>query len=98
MGARVLSLSWINPFPLLVRGPPVRSELSWWDPGRTFSAQRHPRPETLFRDVDFVMIPKFNYNAQTTRLMVQIYGRHLQRNYELLEENGCWKLLGRRQA
>jgi hypothetical protein len=94
-GARVLSLTRTNPFPILIGGPPVRNELSWWDRGRTFNASVHPQPETLFRGVDYVLIPKLvEWSASTRRAMLSIYGAEIQRRYTLLEESGCWRLMG----
>lgn len=93
--ARVLSLTWTNPFPILIGGPPVANELSWWDPGRTFNASIHPRPETLFRGVDYVLIPKFReHSAPTYRALLSVYGAEIQERYKLLEESGCWQLMG----
>jgi hypothetical protein len=93
-GARVLSLTWTNPFPFLIGGPPVRNELSWWDPGRTFNASVHPQPEALLRGVDYILIPKFDYFAKTPHAMLSIYGDEIQARYRLLEETGCWRLMG----
>lgn len=93
--ARVLSLTFTNPFPMLIGGPPVRNELSWWDAGRTFNASVHPQPETLFRGVDYVLIPKFlGWSNLTHQTMLSIYGAEIQRRYTLLEESGCWRLMG----
>lgn len=94
-GSRVLSLSWTNPFPVLTGGPPVRHDLSWWDPGRTFSSTIHPPAETLFRDIDFVLIPKYLIaHEPTTQMMLSVYGADIERRYKLLEESGCWRLMG----
>ncbi len=92
---RVLSLSWTNPFPVLTNSPPVRHDLSWWDPVRTFSPSVHPSPEALFQDVDYVLIPKFRVsNPPATEMMLSIYGAEIERSYRLLEESGCWRLMG----
>ncbi|MBW3654550.1 MAG: hypothetical protein KY444_00465 [Gemmatimonadetes bacterium] len=93
-GARVLSLTWTNPFPVLIDGPPVRNELSWWDPGRSFDARMHPEPEALLGGVDYVLIPKFEYFAGTPQAMLGIYGDEIRARYRLLDESGCWRLMG----
>lgn len=94
-GSKVLSLSWTNPFPVLTGSPPVRHDLSWWDPDRTFSSAIHPRPETLFREVDYVLIPKYRVaHEPTTQMMLRIYGADIHRRYRLVEESGCWRLMG----
>ncbi len=94
-GSKVLSLSWTNPFPVLTGSPPVHHDLSWWDPDRTFSSTIHPRAETLFREVDYVLIPKYRIaHEPTTQMMLRIYGADIQRRYKLLEESGCWRLMG----
>jgi hypothetical protein len=93
---RVLSLTWTNPFPVLVGAPPAPSDLSWWDPLRTFNATNHPRAETLLREVDYVMIPKYkSSNTPTTEQMLKIYGAEISRRFKALEESGCWRLMGR---
>jgi hypothetical protein len=94
-GSKVLSLSWTNPFPVLTGSPPVRHDLSWWDPDRTFSSTIHPRAETLFREVDYVLIPKYGIaHGPTTQMMLSVYGAEIERRYKLLEESGCWRLMG----
>lgn len=93
---RVLSLTWSNPFPVILGGQPPRHDLPWWDSGRTFTSAVHPPADLLFRDVDYVMIPRyFGTVAPTAELMLSIYGSEIERNYRLLGESGCWRLMGR---
>lgn len=97
---RVLSLTWSNPFPLILGGQPPRHDLSWWDSGRTFTSTVHPPARELFRDVKYVMIPRYQgsnhgSNPPTADLMLSIYGSEIERNYKLLGESGCWRLMGR---
>lgn len=93
--SRVLPLTWTNPFPVLLGVSPGRHELSWWDPGRTFTSSVHPRPELLFQDIDYIMIPKFEwgYFSRTPQLMLDTYGMEIRRRYRTVGETGCWVLM-----
>jgi len=92
--ARVLSLTWTDPFPTLVGHHPTEHEVSWWDPGRSFSDRIHPAPDTLLSEVDFVLVPKFNWGwfNRSPEAMLQIYGPAIRRDFRPIERTGCWEL------
>lgn len=97
-GAHVLSLTWTNPFPALAGTAVNPHELSWWDPVRSFSVRHHPAAGTVLHDVDYVLEPRFRweYFAQTTDLMTNIYGRAIAHDFSPIATTGCWRLWKRK--
>ena len=92
----VMSLTWTNPFPTLLRRPPVPHALLWWDPGRSFSAAVRPDGDTMFRGVDLVMIPNLYHDMRSTELMREVYRPVLDQLFEPAAASPHWQLLRRK--
>ena len=90
----VLSLTWDNPFPILLRLPPAPHDLAWWDAGRSFSERSKPPGGPLFDKVDFVMIPKLYYNYESTELMLSAYRDQLSK-FKQVDASRFWTVLQR---
>ena len=76
--ATVPSLTWPSPFPTLLGLTPVKHNLLWWDPKRTFSATVKPPGTVLFKDVEFVLIPKIDIAFfGPKKLMLEVYAEDL---------------------
>jgi hypothetical protein len=92
---RVLPLAFSNPFSALTRTPSPRGALLWWHEGRSFSAGHAPPGDSVFREVDVVLVPKNDGTAETLTLL---YGDVLRRDYVQAGESLNWIALARRQA
>ncbi len=57
-GARILSVSFSQPFAWATGAPPPRDTLSWYDPGRSFGGDNPLAPEVILADVDVVLVPR----------------------------------------
>ena len=55
-----------------------------------------PPSEALFRDIDFVMIPRLPYDVTQFKSMTTLYGAYLKQNYVRLKESAHWELWKRR--
>ncbi|KHL25878.1 hypothetical protein PK98_04625 [Croceibacterium mercuriale] len=96
--AVVLPLTFSNPFPLILGLPPVRHEIAWWHAGRTFSQDRKPDPALLLGGVDYVMMPKRYMSYSTVLAFRQAYAPEIARDFRVVDENGSWQLLARRDC
>ncbi len=90
----ILNLDFANAFPVLSgldapRGVPVFFHI-----GRTFAPATTPAAD-IFKDVDLIVVPKFNTSVRTRDVMLNSYGDYIDRTYQLLGENECWTLLRR---
>ena len=96
--ATVLSLTWSNPFPVLLDLPPVRHELAWWHEGRTFTIQIKPPGAKLLAAVDYVMIPERYNDYGATEAMKTAYAVELERDFRPAGQTANWTLLARRDC
>jgi hypothetical protein len=96
---RVLTLGYINPFPVCLRRPAPRgSSISFWL-GYNISAGNYLPPSQLFAEADAVMIPAFESQAKaTTDAMVAQYRPVLQQNYEFQARSQFWILYLKRKT
>jgi hypothetical protein len=94
--ATVFSLTYTSPFPTLLGLTPVKHNLLWWDPKRTFSATVKPSGEVLFKNVDYVLIPKVDMDLHPKRLMLEIYAKELASMFTPIDESRYWILLAKR--
>ena len=96
--AVVLPFTWSNPVPLLLDQPPVRHEVAWWDPTRTFNAAHRPDPHALLDRVDYVLIPHDFLPLDTPAIMWSIYGDTVQRDFVPVGHRGFWDLWARKDC
>jgi hypothetical protein len=96
--AVVLPLTFSNPFPLILGLPPVRHEVAWWHAGRTFSQETRPEPDLLLGGVDYVLMPKRYMSYSTVLAFRAAYAPEIARDFRLVDENGSWQLLARRDC
>jgi hypothetical protein len=95
---KILTFDLANPFNFLSGGPPSKGDYSWFHAGRNISRNAHISASDLFEDVNYIMLPTFPMNYETTRLLLEIYGEHLERAYALIGKTKCWTLYGRRRT
>jgi len=93
--ARILALSFANPFPMLLDRPSPRHSPLWFDEGRSISEKVHPAPETLFDGVDYVMAARQEANGIFVR---KLYSNYLETWFTVVDENEDWTLMRRRAA
>ncbi len=92
---KIVTFDLANPFNFLTDGPPPEGDYSWFHKGRNISKTVHVAAPTLFRDVNYIMVPTFPMLYYTTRLLWEIYGEHVTREYVVLATSKCWTLYGR---
>lgn len=91
----ILPLVFSNPFSSLMRTPPPRGSLIWWHHGRSFSEEHAPPADTVFRDVETVLVPKKDANGEA---LIKIYAETLSQDYRWVGESEHWIALRRRKA
>ncbi len=96
--AVVLPFTWSNPFPLLLDLPPVRHEVAWWDPVRTFNPAHRPDPALLLGPVDFLVIPHDRIPDDPTTVMWASYGAQVQRDFYPVAHSAYWDLWARKSC
>jgi hypothetical protein len=94
---RVLTLGFVNPFPVALRRPAPRGAWVWMFVDFNIAEGDYPSAATLFAEVDAVMVPKYDGEAKpTTDALVAQYHTTLQRDYVLNAESSFWTLYTRR--
>jgi hypothetical protein len=61
----ILALEFANPFPFILRSPPPKGALIWFDLGRSYSSTIHPDPPVLLRGTDIVFETDYPYAEVT---------------------------------
>jgi hypothetical protein len=92
---KIITFDLANPFNFLTRGVPSRGDYSWFHADRSISTNSYKPPEDLFQDVNFIMVPTIPMTYTTTRLLWQLYGEYIERQYVLLARNKYWTLYKR---
>lgn len=96
--ARVLSLTYTNPFPVLLGLPPVSGELAWWDNSRTFTQTIKPDGRALLAKVDYVMIARQYCNPDVRQAMEAAYRGDLRQQFAVVDHSMFWTILARRDC
>ncbi|MEO0821831.1 MAG: hypothetical protein AAF074_15565 [Pseudomonadota bacterium] len=91
----ILPLTFSNPYPMLMGAAPPRYSSNWYDAWRNITDTVHVPAETLFSDVEFVMI-RPTETRQPDVLMQSIYLDYVEAAFEPAGENAFWKLYRRR--
>lgn len=86
----VALLDQVNPFPFALGWRPPSGGNLWYD-----SSFPWPREEVAFRDVRYVLIPKFPTSQDVFSEAWQIYGAYLGKLFVVEAETESWKLLTR---
>jgi hypothetical protein len=92
---RVSVLDFANPFSAGLGLPPPRGDNSWMHWQRNISAQHFPPPEDVFRDVKFLMVPKWGINPEPLR---GLYGAYVGTAFEPVRESRFWIVMKRRAS
>jgi hypothetical protein len=93
--ARIMTLDWGNPFPLLL-GWPTGGGMTYVAAGYTVSEKAHLSNDAMFRDVNCVMIPKLPAIMGSRDLLESIYGPFLFSSFVRSYESDLWTVLRRR--
>lgn len=94
---RVLTLGYVNPFPVCLRRPAPRGPWVFFYLNFNFKTSMHPPAESLFAEADAVMVPRFDSDAKpTTDALVAIYRSTLAQDYVIKAESPFWILYTRR--
>ena len=94
---KIVNFDLANPFNFLTGGPPPEGDYSWFHEGRNISKTVHVAAPILFRDVNYIMVPTCPKLYYITRLLWEIYGEYVTREYVVLATSKCWTLYGRRE-
>ena len=86
----VVVLDQVNPFPFMLGWIPPRGNNLWSASG----APIRPASE-VFKDADYVLIPKFSTDAAWTERTLKAYTDHLSKHYPKVEDTRSWTLLSR---
>jgi len=88
--ARLFVLEFTNPFTFSLKLPPPKGGTPWWHKGKTFGPLAHPSPESVFANVDYVMIPKRSQGHLED--LEPIYKPYITAHYRVLDESPLWTL------
>ena len=91
---KIVTFDQANPFNFLTGGPPPKNDYSWFHAGRNISKNAHESAQDLFEDVSYIMMPTFPMSYNTTRLLWEIYGEYVEREYVVLAKSMYWTLYG----
>ncbi|MFE3173060.1 hypothetical protein ACFXPA_33285 [Amycolatopsis sp. NPDC059090] len=98
-GDRVASMSLANPFAFALDLAPVTGGPLWWDLEISFDERTHPAADQVFRDAQWVMVPKLRAGQgccqDTVEAMTRIYGGYLAQHFRVAESTADWTLLTR---
>ncbi|WP_395712195.1 hypothetical protein [Reyranella sp.] len=86
----IVVLDQVNPFPFMLGWVPPRGGNLWSATG----APIRPANE-VFRDAEYVLVPKFSTEAAWTERAVKAYTEHLSKHYTKVEDTRSWTLLSR---
>ena len=90
------ALDFAQAFAPLADLPPSRSFFWSVHVGRSVNRATVPTAHTVFADVDCVMQPKHPYDVKSTAFLLEVYGEHLGRAFQVQAENADWLLLRKR--
>lgn len=96
LGGKILTLDMVSPLNALLRRSAPRGVDSWYHDGRTFSATTYRSADTVFADVDVVMVPKAPVTTSSYDLLVQLYGERLRRDYDVVATSDYWRAYARK--
>ncbi len=87
---RILLFDQVNPLAFVLGRPPARGVTLWMDTEFPWQPA-----ETMFADVDFVLVPKRSTYAELTEEAVVRYGPYLHAHFPVRLESPHWTLLSR---
>lgn len=85
-----------DPFTFALNMRPTENGYPMLWAGTTLSRDIHPPAESIFSDVDYVMVPRLPYHQGQLDVMLDIYGDYLKSNYMELKRSPHWGLWGRK--
>jgi hypothetical protein len=91
--SRILTIAHHNPFPFALGLPPPKGGLIVWHYERTFSESMSPPPETVFKEVNLIMINAEDLDPPSP--MVRMYFPYIQREFKRIDESDHWILYGK---
>ena len=89
---RVLVLDFVGPFSAGLGLKPPHGDSTWHHWGRTVNEENYLPAETLMRDVQVVMEPKWPVEFATADGLRRLYADYLAENFELAQETADWKV------
>lgn len=92
---RVMTLDFANPFPALISAPPPKGVLVSLFVNRQVDRFTAAEPELVFGDAQWLMVPRFPYKQETTRLLADVQSQRLASEWRQVAENDHWRLLRR---
>ncbi len=96
LGGSILVLDMANPMNALLGRHAPRGIESWYHNGRTFSETTYRSADSVFRDVDVVMLPRAPVSPPAHNLLMRLYGDRLQRDYDLVATSDYWRAYARK--
>ena len=88
-------------FAALLDIAPIPGRLWCLHPGRTIDRATAPAAETMFAEAEYILVRKDNDVDYLQRLardfLLEVYGRYLRENYQLLDEDSYWELWRRKK-
>lgn len=90
---RILTLGYVNPFPVALRRPSPRGSSPWFSIGNNTGAGNRLSASELFAEADIVMVPVYrNEESATTESLVNAYRPILENSYTLKARSPYWLL------
>ena len=96
-GERVLSMDYINPFPYMLGQPAPRGDLLFWSFDRNVTPLTAPKPEMLFAEADWVMVPKLELFNRSSKQKLELYLDYIKANYQPPEHGDLWDCYSRKK-
>jgi len=99
--SRLFVLAFTDPFSFALQLPPPKGPPLWWDPQFSFSADDFPDPNSIFANVNIVVIPILHDEddgccKDTVYRMSKAYGIYLEKFFEERDRSDHWVIMQRR--
>ena len=92
---RVMTFDFANPFPALIGAPSPKGVLFSLFVNRQVDRRTAADPELVFGDAQWLMVPRFPYKQETSRLLADAQSKRLACEWQQAAENEHWRLLRR---
>jgi hypothetical protein len=98
---KLFAVAFTNPFSFALELPPPKGPPLWWDINFSVSTDDFPKPDSIFSNVDMVIIPIMRDEddgccKDVVHRMMEIYGDYIEEHFQELEQTENWDLVIRR--
>ncbi len=99
--SKLFVVALTDPFSFALQLVPPKGVPLWWDINFSVSANGLPAPDTIFANVNLVMIPLLHQDdggccGGTVERMLEVYGPYFEIHFQEIEHSDTWRLLERK--